>query len=186
MKTSRPLLALIAAVVLVTAAVILVLSTSSDAATPTVTTRPPGCLPYLPDRCPAEHTLPEITSTSTTSTTIDLSFLNTTTTSVPQYRNTPSNAPPPSISTSSSDRWDRLAHCETRGDWTTNTGNGFGGGVQFAHGPGWSTWRAYGGEEFAPHPWEATREQQIEIAERVLADAGWRAWPGCSRLLGFL
>lgn len=80
--------------------------------------------------------------------------------------------------------WDQLAQCETGGNWSANTGNGFGGGVQFAHQPSWSTWNAYGGTQFTTHPWEATREQQIEIAERVLQSAGWGAWPGCARKLG--
>lgn len=84
------------------------------------------------------------------------------------------------------DRWDQLAQCETGGNWSANTGNGFGGGLQFAHASNWSTWLSYGGGEFAAHPWEATREQQIVVAERVFADAGWRAWPGCSRKNGWL
>ena len=79
----------------------------------------------------------------------------------------------------SPNQWDRLADCETGGNWAANSGNGYGGGLQFAHGPRWSTWRAFGGEEFTAHPWEATREQQIVIAERVLASSGWGAWPGC-------
>lgn len=83
-------------------------------------------------------------------------------------------------------RWDRLAQCEAGGNWATNTGNGFGGGLQFMHQRSYSTWLSYGGGEFAPHPWEASREQQIVIAERVLAGSGWKAWPGCSRKFGWL
>ena len=86
----------------------------------------------------------------------------------------------------SSDRWDELAQCETGGVWSANTGNGYGGGLQFAHGPGWSTWRAFGGTEFTADPWDATREQQIVVAERVLARSGWSAWPGCARKNGWL
>lgn len=82
--------------------------------------------------------------------------------------------------------WDRLALCESGGDWTASTGNGYGGGLQFAHGPGWSTWQAFGGQEFSAHPWEASREEQIVVAERVLSRSGWRAWPGCARALGWL
>jgi hypothetical protein len=78
-------------------------------------------------------------------------------------------------------RWDRLAQCEAGGNWATNTGNGFGGGLQFMHQRSYSTWLSFGGGEFAPHPWEASREQQIVVAERVLASSGWSAWPGCSR-----
>jgi len=97
-------------------------------------------------------------------------------------------APPRAANYAAGDgsRWDQLAQCETGGNWATNTGNGFGGGLQFAHTSRWSTWLSYGGGEFAPHPWEASREQQIDIAERVLASSGWRAWPGCSRKFGWL
>lgn len=181
--------ALIAGVVLLAIVILVVVSTVVSATTST-TEIDRDCLLYVEGECPAEHldTLAPraTTSTSTTSTTIDLSFLNTTTTSttVPQYRNTPTAAL--AVETIDvSDRWDVLAQCETGGNWSTNTGNGFGGGLQFAHGPGWSTWRAFGGEEFAPHPWDATREEQIVIAERVLASSGWGAWPGCSRRHGW-
>jgi hypothetical protein len=83
-------------------------------------------------------------------------------------------------------RWDQLAQCESGGNWSANTGNGFGGGLQFMHQRSYSTWLSFGGGEFSPHPWEASREQQIDIAERVLASSGWRAWPGCSRKFGWL
>jgi hypothetical protein len=76
--------------------------------------------------------------------------------------------------------WDLVASCEANGRWNTNTGNGFFGGLQFEPG----TWRAYGGEAFAPSAHEATREQQIVIAQRVLAAQGWLAWPACSAKLG--
>lgn len=83
-------------------------------------------------------------------------------------------------------RWDQLAQCESGGNWATNTGNGFGGGLQFMHQSSYSTWLSFGGGEFAPHPWEASREQQIVVAEKVLASSGWRAWPGCSQKFGWL
>ena len=83
-------------------------------------------------------------------------------------------------------RWDQLAQCETGGNWSANTGNGFGGGLQFMHQGNYSTWLSFGGGEFAPHPWEASREQQIDIAERVLASSGYGAWPGCSKKFGWL
>ena len=76
--------------------------------------------------------------------------------------------------------WDRLAQCEAGGNWHINTGNGYYGGLQFNPG----TWRAYGGAEFAPLPHQATREQQIAVAERTLAGQGWGAWPACSARLG--
>ena len=76
--------------------------------------------------------------------------------------------------------WDRLASCEAGNNWATHTASGFSGGLQFAD----STWRAYGGTAYAPRAWQASRSQQIAVAEKVLASAGWKAWPACSRKLG--
>ena len=73
--------------------------------------------------------------------------------------------------------WDRVAQCESGGDWHINTGNGFSGGLQFAPG----TWLSHGGGQFAPAAYLATREQQIIVAQRVLAAQGPGAWPVCSR-----
>ena len=73
--------------------------------------------------------------------------------------------------------WDKLAQCESSGNWAINTGNGFSGGLQFTP----STWRAFGGEGRAH---DASRIEQIIVAERVLAKQGWGAWPACSRKLG--
>ena len=83
-------------------------------------------------------------------------------------------------STSSGSVWDSLAACESGGDWSTNTGNGYFGGLQFLSG----TWARYGGYAFAASADRATREEQIAIAERVLASEGWSAWPNCSAKLG--
>jgi hypothetical protein len=80
----------------------------------------------------------------------------------------------------SSTVWDRLAQCESGGNWHIDTGNGFQGGLQFAPG----TWAGFGGGAFAPRADLATREQQITVAERVRAGQGWGAWPECSRKLG--
>lgn len=76
--------------------------------------------------------------------------------------------------------WDKLAQCESGGNWAINTGNGYYGGLQFSYG----TWLAYGGGEFAPTANQATREQQIIVAERTLAAQGWGAWPACSARYG--
>lgn len=76
--------------------------------------------------------------------------------------------------------WDRLANCESSGNWGINTGNGYHGGLQFSP----STWNAYGGGDYAPVAYKATREQQIVVAERVLEGQGWNAWPSCSSKLG--
>ncbi|KIA66286.1 resuscitation-promoting factor Rpf1 domain-containing protein [Nocardia vulneris] len=76
--------------------------------------------------------------------------------------------------------WDRLAQCEAGGNWGINNGNGFQGGLQFSP----STWKAHGGGEYAASANQATREQQIAVAEKVLASQGWGAWPSCSANLG--
>ncbi|MFD8880613.1 transglycosylase family protein [Corynebacterium xerosis] len=76
--------------------------------------------------------------------------------------------------------WDRLAQCESGGDWHINTGNGYHGGLQFAAG----TWNGFGGGEFAPTADKASRIEQIYVAEKVLAQQGWGAWPACSASLG--
>ncbi|HWH33599.1 MAG TPA: transglycosylase family protein [Egibacteraceae bacterium] len=76
--------------------------------------------------------------------------------------------------------WDQLAQCESGGNWSINTGNGYSGGLQFHPG----TWTGHGGGEYAPTASQATREQQIAVAQRVQASQGWGAWPACSRRLG--
>ncbi|WP_374203707.1 transglycosylase family protein [Pseudonocardia sp. ICBG601] len=73
--------------------------------------------------------------------------------------------------------WDALAECESGGDWSTRTGNGLAGGLQFTP----STWEAFGGTG-AAH--EASREEQIAVAQRVQEGQGWGAWPACSERLG--
>jgi hypothetical protein len=73
--------------------------------------------------------------------------------------------------------WDTVAHCESGGNWAINTGNGYQGGVQFSP----STWSAHGGGEFAPAANMATKDEQIAVAERVLATQGRGAWPVCGR-----
>jgi nucleoid-associated protein YgaU len=73
--------------------------------------------------------------------------------------------------------WDALAQCESGGNWGISTGNGFSGGLQFTP----STWAAFGGQGNAAN---ASREQQIAVAENVLAGQGWGAWPACSSKLG--
>jgi LysM repeat protein len=89
----------------------------------------------------------------------------------------PAIAAPAASADTGGTTWDRLAQCESSGNWGINTGNGFSGGLQFTPG----TWHAFGGTGAAHH---ATRAQQITVAERVLAEQGWGAWPACSRKLG--
>lgn len=107
------------------------------------------------------------------------------TTTLPR-RSAAAPATGPAAPTPTSDRWDQLAQCETGGNWAANTGNGFGGGLQFMHQRTYSTWLSFGGDAYAPHPWDASREQQIDIAEKVLASSGYKAWPGCSRKFGWI
>ena len=76
--------------------------------------------------------------------------------------------------------WDKVAQCESGGNWKINTGNGFYGGVQFAA----STWKAYGGKTYASQAHLATKAEQIAIARRVLAGQGPGAWPTCGRRAG--
>ncbi|GAB3547165.1 hypothetical protein GCM10027404_08690 [Arthrobacter tumbae] len=73
--------------------------------------------------------------------------------------------------------WDALAQCESGGNWGINTGNGFSGGLQFTP----STWAGFGGQGL---PQDASRAEQIAVAERVLDGQGWGAWPACSAKLG--
>ena len=81
----------------------------------------------------------------------------------------------PAVSASSD--WDRLAECESGGDWSINTGNGYYGGLQFNQ----QSWQAAGGSGM-PH--EASKSEQIRVAENLLEMQGWGAWPSCSAQLG--
>ncbi|WP_086559376.1 transglycosylase family protein [Streptomyces africanus] len=76
--------------------------------------------------------------------------------------------------------WDRIAQCESGGNWHINTGNGYHGGLQFAP----STWRAYGGTAYAPTADQASKSQQIAVATKVQRAQGWGAWPTCSARAG--
>jgi LysM repeat protein len=109
----------------------------------------------------------------------------------PAYRPSRPAAPAPSRSTAparSSGRqqapsatgstvWDRLAQCESGGNWSISTGNGYYGGLQFSQG----SWTAAGG---SGNPADASREEQIRVAENLQSQQGWGAWPACSRALG--
>src|ERR1700738_817872 len=73
--------------------------------------------------------------------------------------------------------WDAVAQCESGGNWHANTGNGAYGGLQFKP----ATWARYGG---VGNPAAASREEQIAVADRVLADQGLGAWPKCGTASG--
>lgn len=76
--------------------------------------------------------------------------------------------------------WDKVARCESTDDWSIDTGNGYYGGLQFSAG----TWAEFGGRQYAPQANQATKAQQIAIAEKVLATQGPGAWPSCGKLAG--
>ncbi|MFG2138707.1 transglycosylase family protein [Streptomyces sp. NPDC048650] len=73
--------------------------------------------------------------------------------------------------------WERVAACESSGRWHINTGNGYHGGLQIDS----TTWRAYGGRDFAPRADLASRTQQIAVGERIAEDRGMAPWPNCGR-----
>jgi hypothetical protein len=76
--------------------------------------------------------------------------------------------------------WDRVAECESGGSWSADNGNGFYGGLQMTQ----ENWDKYGGLDYAPSPDEASRSQQIAVAEKLLDGQGLAAWPTCGPLSG--
>ncbi|MEW2611963.1 transglycosylase family protein [Streptomyces sp. NPDC047880] len=80
-------------------------------------------------------------------------------------------------SAATASEWDAVAQCESGGDWSINTGNGYYGGLQFSA----STWAAYGGTQYASTADKASKDQQIQVAEKVLASQGKGAWPVCGK-----
>ncbi|MFB8752703.1 LysM peptidoglycan-binding domain-containing protein [Streptomyces sp. NB004] len=76
--------------------------------------------------------------------------------------------------------WDQIAECETGGAWSQNAGNGYYGGLQLPQ----EAWERYGGLEYAASADQASRSQQIRIAEKLYADQGIAAWPTCGLLAG--
>ncbi|MGI9027399.1 MAG: transglycosylase family protein [Candidatus Saccharimonadales bacterium] len=85
-------------------------------------------------------------------------------------------APAPTGSTNAG-VWDRLAQCESGGNWSINTGNGYSGGLQFSQ----SSWRGVGGSGLAS---QASKEEQIARAQMLQSRQGWGAWPACTAKLG--
>jgi LysM repeat protein len=85
----------------------------------------------------------------------------------------------PTASSVSGGIWDQLAMCESGGNWSINTGNGYYGGLQFTL----SSWQAVGGSGY-PHL--ASKSEQIYRAQLLQARQGWGAWPACSAKLGLL
>ncbi|WP_406837581.1 transglycosylase family protein [Streptomyces sp. AHU1] len=85
-----------------------------------------------------------------------------------------------SASAADGNTWDKVAQCESGGAWSSNQGNGYYGGLQLDQ----ANWEAHGGLEYAPTADQASRSQQIAVAEKVLADSGLAAWPTCGPLSG--
>ncbi len=88
----------------------------------------------------------------------------------------PAPAPVP-VTSADGSVWDRIAQCESGGNWSINTGNGYYGGLQFTL----QSWKGVGGSGY---PNQASREEQIQRAEMLRARQGWGAWPACTRKLG--
>ena len=97
----------------------------------------------------------------------------------PDHRRLPKgyDEPPRDRTTRRNCVWDRLAECESGGNWFINTGNGYYGGIQFSR----SSWRAVGGDGY-PH--QHVRKEPVIRGEKLRDEQGWGAWPGCSRALG--
>ncbi|MEU6706279.1 transglycosylase family protein [Streptomyces wuyuanensis] len=85
-----------------------------------------------------------------------------------------------SASAADTTTWNRVADCESGGDWSANLGNGYYGGLQMSQ----ETWEAYGGTAYAPRPDLADRSEQISVAEMVLAGQGASAWQSCGAIAG--
>lgn len=83
-------------------------------------------------------------------------------------------------SAASTSTWEAVAQCESGGNWSIDTGNGYSGGLQFSP----STWSAYGGDQYASSASQASESQQIAVAEQVLASQGPGAWPVCGPQAG--
>lgn len=92
-----------------------------------------------------------------------------------QTRVAPEPAIDPRLDLAREQMWDRIAQCESGGNWSINTGNGYYGGLQF----NLATWRSVGGGDFAAYPHQATREEQITVANRLYAQRGTQPWPSC-------
>ncbi|MDO4927527.1 MAG: transglycosylase family protein [Corynebacterium sp.] len=101
-------------------------------------------------------------------------------TATPTSASTGGNTGAPAAAVAGGSVWDELAQCESGGNWSIDTGNGYSGGLQFAD----STWAAHGGTQYAPRASQATREQQIAVAESIQASQGWGAWPACTAKMG--
>ena len=158
-------------VVLLAFLVLVLVNKDSDASTGTAAQGP----------SPADEIQPKVSSTTTTSVPTTTTTSTTTTTTLPP---TTITTVPPTTTTvqkpsepvkmgAGSVNWDAIAQCESGGNWSINTGNGYYGGLQFSHG----TWIAYGGGRYSNNAHETSRENQIAIASTMSLSH----WPNCGR-----
>ena len=144
-------------------------ATVATIAPPTVYVDTPVTTVALPEVAPPTTVLRRAAPSTTTSTTLPVAKVAPTTTAPARAVRADPNDPA---------TWEALARCESGGNWAANTGNGYYGGLQFSL----ATWQNLGG---AGYPHEASKATQIEIGKRLHAEAGWSAWPGCARKLGW-
>jgi uncharacterized protein YabE (DUF348 family) len=135
--------------------------TSRKQTSSTLTTKPRAEVVLVGTKAPKAPKAPKVTRSSSSSS------------SSSSRAGSGSSAP----SVASGGVWDKIAACESGGNWSINTGNGFYGGLQFTL----STWRGYGGSGM---PNQASRAAQIAVAKRIQAAQGWGAWPACTAKLG--
>jgi uncharacterized protein YabE (DUF348 family) len=155
---------------------------STEVVSSSITTKPVSKLVQVGTAAPEEKSEPESSAkhaddASTSSTSSDSS--SDASTSSDSSKSSDSSGSSTS-SGSVSGVWQKLAQCESGGNWSINTGNGYYGGLQFTA----STWQAQGGTKYAALPHQATAAQQVEIASKLQAKAGWGQWPGCTAKLG--
>lgn len=137
------------------------------------------------DTLDVERVTPTVVNTSSVETSTTVPVTTTTDTPTTKAPDTPKKTPIKSQSQKlpqalGDSVWDRVAACESSGDWTTHTSNGYSGGLQFAN----QYWASFGGTQFAAYAWQATKEQQITIARKELAANGPLAWPICGPRAG--
>ena len=177
MPITRTLAALILAATIAVLAVVFIPSDEPRTVTAAASSEPVIYQPDQSDSLDREAALAQRATTTTVPPT-------TTTTHYHPPTTTTRPAPAASSSSASGDpysdaSWERLAQCEAGGNWSTNTGNGYYGGLQFSL----SSWRAVGGSGY-PH--ENSRTEQIHRGRLLWEQGGWNHWPGCSRKFGWI
>lgn len=98
----------------------------------------------------------------------------------PVAKTAPATKPATAAPAPSGDVWTNLAQCSSNGNWTSHRGTSVSGGLAIKT----ATWTLFGGRRFAPQPYQATKDQQLSVGEKIVAAQGWRAWPKCAAQLG--